>query len=76
MERGDIIRNKDTGELGIFLGGMYGRGWAFLGDGLTMFIATDDWETVPFHPNAAIVANFVELVNGFEARHLKAGERR
>lgn len=77
MKKGDLVRGKATGELGIVLVmdvtvvlpldvNAGNPMFVFMGDGLVMVDPTDGWEVIPFSPAASIPANFSELVEAYE----------
>ena len=67
MTRGDLVRDKRDGEIGIVLENQ-GTGWVylFLGDGLRLFKVEDFLEVIPFKNGAAIPACFIELVEAYQ----------
>ena len=69
MKKGDLVRHKTSGELGIVLAldvTADRHSFAFLGDGLVTIEPEANLEVVPFSPSASIVANFSELVEAYE----------
>lgn len=70
MKKGDLVRHKATGEIGIVLAPAVipnpnNRMFFFMGDGLVMVERSDCWEVVAFSPVASIPANFSELVEAY-----------
>ncbi|KKL44373.1 hypothetical protein LCGC14_2366310 [marine sediment metagenome] len=66
MNKGDLVKSRSSSELGIVITANLRKVVIFLGDGLTVVEAADDWEVVPFSPDASTPANFYELVEGWE----------
>lgn len=63
--KGDLVRRKSNGELGIVV--KRESVFVWLGDGLRMMARDEEFEVVPFSPGAAIPACFVELVDAYDA---------
>lgn len=68
LNKGNLVRQKSTGELGIItgIGHRQNRAIVFWGDGLESETTCDYLEPVLFHPTAQIVADFTELVGALE----------
>jgi hypothetical protein len=78
MKKGDLVRHKATGEIGIVLAmnvtadhGLF----AFLGSGLATIETEANLEVVPFSPVTSIPANFSDLTEAYE-REGHAKEKR
>ena len=62
MDRGDLVRDISTKELGIILNVDQEEVLIFTGNGVTIKDKKENWEVVPYYPASSIPANFVELL--------------
>jgi len=63
--KGDLVRLKVNGEVGIILETSQEKAIVFWGNGLTSEGPAEQLEAIPFSKQAKITASFVELVNSY-----------